>query len=235
MNEYSFVVSMLNAFPPDSTFHLPFEGTIVLSDAAVASGIANASDILSLTITAGDAVPNSNPMTFSDLTPPYHNPKVTLSADRKTVTAITAESADGVKFNHWFLAHKFQDTPVGFVQNVVMMNAGATHVETDYMVPINPPSIYDSQFKGIWTQDKKIKIPSKNVHELAIDPLALLLPNDIYIKLHLPDPPPFEAVQEYIRRSIEAMSAEEYERAYARFKKMKGFTDDLEKLFQSRR
>jgi hypothetical protein len=233
MNEYSFMVNGVSGFPPELTFHLPLEAKLVLSDAAVASGIATGSDIISISIAAGDALPEGSLINFGNLGPTFLKPTAILSPDRKTVTAISSESPKGWKWDFWPLFQTFHETPAGKVENTVRIYADQVEVETDYIPPITP-EVYDSVFTGVWMREKE-KLPSRQVHELAIDPLALILPNDIYIKLHLPDPPPFEAVQEYIRRSLEAMSAEEYERTYARFKKMKGFTDSLEKLFQSRR
>jgi hypothetical protein len=50
---------------------------------------------------------------------------------------------------------------------------------------------------------------------LTIDPLALLLRNDIYVRLHLPDPPPDEILRETIREAARQMNAEERLRARA--------------------
>lgn len=229
MKEYYFIVTGL----PDSAFHQPFDATLTLSDAAVVSGVASASDILSIQITAGEALPDSDPITLADLA--FINPKITLSPDRKSVTAFSADSSNGGTFDFFLLFRTFHPTPAGVVENVIRLRFDGIEVETDYIPPAQP-EVYDSKFVGSWL-DYKEDSPRgiKDVFELAIDPWALLLPNDIYVRLHLPDPPPYEIVQESIRERINGMSIEERERAHARIKKMKAFTDDLEREFEKQK
>jgi hypothetical protein len=62
---------------------------------------------------------------------------------------------------------------------------------------------------------------------LAIDPLALILANDVYVRLTLPDPPPIEVIHKYVRERISKMSDQEFKRAYARVKEMKALADNL--------
>lgn len=50
---------------------------------------------------------------------------------------------------------------------------------------------------------------AKRLRTYAIDPLALILRSDIYVKLHLPDPPPDEKLRTQIREQVAQMSARE--------------------------
>jgi hypothetical protein len=59
-------------------------------------------------------------------------------------------------------------------------------------------------------------IPKLIVTDLAIDPLALALAGNIYIKLHLPDPGPEERVSARVRELVRRMSP--YEKRSVRSK-----------------
>jgi hypothetical protein len=49
-----------------------------------------------------------------------------------------------------------------------------------------------------------------HLHEfLAVDPLALILRSDIYVRLHLPRPLPIEILQDQVKEAVRGMSAEE--------------------------
>ena len=50
----------------------------------------------------------------------------------------------------------------------------------------------------------------------AIDPLALILKGEAYIKLTLPDPPPPGVLRTEIREAVQAMSAAEKRSALAK-------------------
>jgi hypothetical protein len=231
MKEYFFTTSGF----PDSTFHQPLNGTLVLSDAAVASGIAKLSDISSLTITAGAALPDSDPVNLACMdSTQFVNHTVTLSPDKKSVAALSADDTHGGQVDFFLFFQTFHQTPAaGIVENVVRVYADHIEVETDYVPPANP-EVYLSVFSGAWLDAKRLS-PWKDFYAVAIDPLALLLSNEIYVMLHLPDPPPIEVIRQFIRGKIDAMSTEEYARAHAKIKKMKAFVDDLEKEFQSNR
>jgi hypothetical protein len=127
----------------------------------------------------------------------------------------------------------FHQTPdAGYVGNIVRVYADHIEVTTDYVPPVNPDA-YLSIFSGAWLDTRK-PLPWRVPYGVAIDPLALVLSNDIYVMLHLPDPPPIETMRDLIRRKIAAMSAEEYTRAESRVRKIKAFVDGLEKEFQTR-
>jgi hypothetical protein len=229
MKKYYFNVSGF----PASTFHQPLNGTLVLSDAAVASGVAKLSDISSLTVTAGAALPDSDAVTLAYIdTTSFVNHSVKLSPDRNSVAALSADDIHGGQVDFFLFFQTFHQTPAaGVVENVVRVYADHIEVETDYVPPISP-EVYLSEFSGAWLDTNK-QLPWKNPYAVAIDPLALLLSNETYVMLHLPDPPPIEVIQELIRGKIAAMSTEEYARALARVRKMKTFVDDLEKEFST--
>jgi hypothetical protein len=58
----------------------------------------------------------------------------------------------------------------------------------------------------------------KRFYQVAIDPLALILSNDVYVRLTLPDPPPIETFRRQVRDFVGAMQPEERRRALTRLK-----------------
>jgi hypothetical protein len=64
---------------------------------------------------------------------------------------------------------------------------------------------------------------------VAIDPLALLLRSDVYVRLHLPDPPPPDVWVAQIRGIIKTMSSAERRAASGRAKALVAFANVLEK------
>jgi hypothetical protein len=64
---------------------------------------------------------------------------------------------------------------------------------------------------------------------VAIDPLALVLPGDIYVKLHLPDPPPIEVIQSHIRETVKGMTLEQRKEARTRAKVFIAYAKAMEK------
>jgi hypothetical protein len=64
-----------------------------------------------------------------------------------------------------------------------------------------------------------VDVPFKTiVGEVAIDPLALILPNDIYVKIHSPYPPLTDVVRVRIREAVRAMGPQERKDALSRAK-----------------
>jgi hypothetical protein len=61
----------------------------------------------------------------------------------------------------------------------------------------------------------------------AIDPLALILRSDIYIILHLPDPPPPDVLRENVRAAVKGMTADERIQALARLRGLKTYAEAL--------
>lgn len=68
------------------------------------------------------------------------------------------------------------------------------------------------------------------VHELAIDPLALILRSDVYVKLTLPDPPPIELLRTRIRDLVRGLAPDEIRRALQRVKVFKEYEEVLEEV-----
>jgi hypothetical protein len=65
---------------------------------------------------------------------------------------------------------------------------------------------------AVWPSDRApLRFPDIE-EEVAIDPLALLLRHDVYVKLTLPDPPPPEVLREQVRRLARQMSPAERRR-----------------------
>lgn len=56
--------------------------------------------------------------------------------------------------------------------------------------------------------------------EVAIDPLALLLPDGIYVNLTLPDPPPEEVLLGRLRQRVHTMTIDERRHALARVRSL---------------
>jgi hypothetical protein len=65
----------------------------------------------------------------------------------------------------------------------------------------------------------------------AIDPLALLLRNDVYVRLTLPDPPPIDLTQ--VRESLAKMNDIEKKEALNRAKALTHYAAGLEKAIQA--
>jgi hypothetical protein len=64
---------------------------------------------------------------------------------------------------------------------------------------------------------------------LAIDPMALLLREDIYVKLHLPYPPPGDVVGTEIREIVKTMQPEARKQALTRVKALGAYVNMLQK------
>ena len=69
-------------------------------------------------------------------------------------------------------------------------------------------------------------------HLVAIDPLALILRSDIYVKLTLPDPPPELSVG--IREIAKGMGAQEKQAALARVRALSKYCAAMEKELAAR-
>jgi predicted Co/Zn/Cd cation transporter (cation efflux family) len=63
---------------------------------------------------------------------------------------------------------------------------------------------------------------------LAIDPLALALSGDVYIKLHLPDPPPIDQVIARIHEVVKGMTPDQKRQAAGRVKALRIYAETLE-------
>jgi len=65
-------------------------------------------------------------------------------------------------------------------------------------------------------------------YEAAIDPLALILRGDIYIKLTLPDPPPIEVLRARIEQLVRTMKPDERKQALERVRAFKDYQNVVE-------
>jgi probable HAF family extracellular repeat protein len=68
-----------------------------------------------------------------------------------------------------------------------------------------------------------------SIYEAAIDPLALILRNDIYVKLKLPNPPPDGVLHTTIERLVKGMSVKQREQALYQVKVFDRYLKQLEK------
>jgi len=62
---------------------------------------------------------------------------------------------------------------------------------------------------------------------IAIDPLALILRSDLYVRLHLPDPPPPDVLRKNVQEAIHGMTADQRSHALARLKLLRLYADAL--------
>lgn len=62
----------------------------------------------------------------------------------------------------------------------------------------------------------------------AIDPLALILSNEVYVRLTLPDPPPFEVIRSYARAMARSASAAEKRQALNRARVLRAYVEAVE-------
>jgi hypothetical protein len=73
-------------------------------------------------------------------------------------------------------------------------------------------------------------LPIRPFYEAAIDPLALILRGDVYVKLTLPDPPPDEVLRTQIEEMVQAMTLEDRKRALERVRAFKSYSTLLEEM-----
>lgn len=67
---------------------------------------------------------------------------------------------------------------------------------------------------------------------LAIDPLALVLRHDIYIAIHLPNPPPpIGSIREQIRETAKRMTPDEKMKTIAKVHALRIYVQALEEEF----
>jgi hypothetical protein len=68
----------------------------------------------------------------------------------------------------------------------------------------------------------------------AIDPLALILSGEVYVKLTLPDPPPIEVLRAYVRSHARTSSAVEKRQALNRVRALRTYLDAVEQELGTR-
>ena len=64
---------------------------------------------------------------------------------------------------------------------------------------------------------------------LAIDPLALILSPEVYVRLHLPDPPPLDFIASRVKDAVSLMKAEDKKRALIAVKTLGAYARAMEK------
>lgn len=133
-----------------SNFHDPFVAEMVLSDAAVEAGVATNEEIESITITAGPALPEANPLTFANKHTAFVNLNVTLSEDRNTVTSLSAELTPYMSpIDYWVLYQSHPAHPeLSIIENIGYIGTDYLTIET-MLYPI-PPAHHRTTFYGQW-------------------------------------------------------------------------------------
>jgi hypothetical protein len=64
---------------------------------------------------------------------------------------------------------------------------------------------------------------------LAIDPLALILSNEVYVRLTLPDPPPDEVISAQMRQVAAQLKGDERKQALAKARILGAYARGMEK------
>lgn len=144
--KYTFVVSEL----PTGDFHKPLFAEMVLSDAAVSTGQARNGQVESLVFGGGSAMQEINRITLAYLHSSFVDLTVKLSADRKTITAISAKlNNDGSSIDNWVFHYQRPPHPTLNIHEFVgYIRSDSIALETT-ILPV-PPTTHLSNFKGHW-------------------------------------------------------------------------------------
>jgi hypothetical protein len=140
---------------PESPFHQPFQAELIFSDAAVDEGVADFSDIESLTISAGESMPELHPLTMSYLHPAFVNLRVLFSEDRETITSLSADITPHMSpTDHWVLYRPHPpSTELWIHEHLGYLSSHYVRLETT-LLPV-PPKYYFSYFTGEWQRYHK--------------------------------------------------------------------------------
>lgn len=85
----------------------------------------------------------------------------------------------------------------------------------------------------IWPSPvKPFHFDLRAIHQLAIDPLALILAPQVYVKLTLPDPPPIEVWTREVRELLQGMSREERAAVRARVEELRKRFEAVERALE---
>lgn len=144
--KYKFVVSE----QPAGDFFKPMIAEMVLSDAAVAAGKARKGQIESIVISGGPAMQEPNRITLTYLHNQFTDLTVKLSADRTTVTAITATlTPSGAPIDHWVFYYPRPEHPTLQIHEfLAYVRPDSVTLETT-ILPV-PPTTYFDRFNGEW-------------------------------------------------------------------------------------
>lgn len=135
---------------PEEDFHKPFTAELILSDSALSTGLAEGADIESLIITAGLSAMGADALTLTQMHTSFVNWSVTLSADRESVTAISAEITPHMSaVNYWLLYQPNPPHPdLDVHENLAYVAVDYINIDTT-ILPV-PPSYQQSVFRGEW-------------------------------------------------------------------------------------
>jgi Peptidase family M23 len=85
----------------------------------------------------------------------------------------------------------------------------------------------------IWpSPTKPVRVHVPSIYEVAIDPLALILEPQVYIKLTLPDPPPIDVWTREVRERVRDMTPKERKAVLARLKELGERFNALERALE---
>ena len=135
---------------PTEDFHMPFKAELVLSDDALSTGMAEGVDIESLQITAGRSAMDEDALTLAQMHTSFVNWSVTLSEDRRSVTALSAVITPHMSpVNYWLLYQPDPPHPdLDVHENLAYVAGDSIKIDTT-ILPV-PPDYRQSVFKGEW-------------------------------------------------------------------------------------
>ncbi|MES9944055.1 MAG: hypothetical protein ABW080_03740 [Candidatus Thiodiazotropha sp.] len=143
---YRFVVEE----EPESNFFKPLSGEIVLSDEAVSSGVAAKGQIESIVISGGPTMQEENRITLTYLHQQFRDLTVNLSADRKTISSVSATlNPSGDAIDNWVFHYQRPEHPtLNIHEFVIIVDDDSILLETT-ILPV-PPTTHHDLFKGEW-------------------------------------------------------------------------------------
>lgn len=149
--KYIFVVSE----HPTETFFTPLSAEITLSDAAVSAGTATKGQIESVVFGGGSTMEEENRITLSYLHGDFIDLTVTLSADRKTITALNATlKTSNTSIDSWVFHYQNPEHPTLDIHEFVgILKKDRISLETT-ILPV-PPTHHHASFTGEWQRKKQ--------------------------------------------------------------------------------
>ena len=135
---------------PTGDFHKPLIAEMVLSDEAVTAGQASNGQIESLVFAGGSAMQGSNRLTLAHLHPAFSDLTVNLSADRNTVTSVSATvNSSATAGDNWVFYYSHPPHPrLDIHEFLGYIKSDSVTLEATLM-PV-PPTTHNSRFVGEW-------------------------------------------------------------------------------------
>jgi outer membrane protein assembly factor BamB len=97
-----------------------------------------------------------------------------------------------------------------------------------WSMPINKPSSYSpAPTAWAWFDPPKKPIWFKDIHQATIDPLWLLIPHDIYVKMHAPYPLP--VIERQLARFAKSMTPAQRQESLERARVLRAYATAVEK------